>query len=256
MQSPEADRLRAVTTSWDDGDPKDCRLAELLQAHGVAGTFYVPIEPYHGRERLEDRDLRALHAEGFEIGAHSVSHKDLSRISHADLVHEVRDCKEILEQAVGEQVLMFCYPNGRYHGAAVEQVRKAGYSGARSTRMLSVATTFDAFEMPTTVQAYPHKGLAYVRNQGRARSISGLSKYIFEWQRLERWVDLGKALFDQVVSRGGIWHLYGHSWEIEELGMWGELTEMLEYVAGREGMSYVTNGKLSSIMRGPEGHQV
>lgn len=251
----EVAELRAVTTSWDDGDPNDCRIAELLKARGLKGTFYVPVKPYQGKDRLRTSDLRALHAEGFEIGAHSVSHQDLSKIGREELVREVRDSKAILEELLGDQVTMFCYPNGRYHAAAIEQVRRAGYSGARSTRMLSVGIEFDAYEMPTTVQAYPHKGAAYVRNQGRARSISGLAKYVFEWQRFERWVDLGKALFDQVLSKGGAWHLYGHSWEVEELGIWGELSEMFEYVAGRKEVSYVTNGKLSSLLRGAESRQ-
>lgn len=241
--------LRAVTTSWDDGDPRDCRIAQLLRAHRLPGTFYVPVNPYQGRNRLQASELRALCSEGFEIGAHSVSHKNLSKISREELVHEVRDCKEILEQSLGEQVLMFCYPNGRYHAEAIEQVKRAGYTGARSTRMLSVGMKFQAFEMPTTVQAFPHKALAYIRNQGRAKSISGLTKYVLEWRHFRRWVDLGKELFDQVLRRGGMWHLYGHSWEIEELGLWDELSEMFDYVGGREGVTYVTNGKLLSIIQ-------
>ena len=30
-----------VTTSWDDGHSTDLRVAELLAAHGLKGTFYV-----------------------------------------------------------------------------------------------------------------------------------------------------------------------------------------------------------------------
>jgi len=245
--------LKVVSTSWDDGDPNDLRIAELLRSKALPGTFYVPINAYQGKNRLETSELRMLCSEGFEIGAHTVGHKDLSKLSERDLVHEIRDCKDILEQSLGERVVMFCYPNGRYNAAVTRQVEEAGYVGARTTRMLSVTTEFRTFEMPTTVQAFPHKGLAYIRNQGRARSVSGLTKYLLECRRLVHWVDLGKQLFNDVLRHGGIWHLYGHSWEIEELGIWNELTEMLDYVSGRADVKYATNGQLSLLLRSRNG---
>ena len=66
-------RLRIVTTSWDDGDPQDLRVAELLDSRGLKGTFYVPIIGYDGRRILEPAELRSLASGGFEIGAHGVS---------------------------------------------------------------------------------------------------------------------------------------------------------------------------------------
>lgn len=242
-------KLTVVTTSWDDGDPKDFRVAEALGARGLPGTFYVPIKPYEGKNRLDDGDLRMLSSQGYEIGAHSITHKDLSQLSRDKLVHEIGDCKDMMEQVLGKRVLMFCYPNGRYNHATIRQVREAGYKGARSTRMLSSTTSFSAFEMPTTVQAYPHRGLAYVRNQARAKSISGLTRYVMKLNRFGRWVELGKELFNQVLKNGGIWHLYGHSWEIEQLGMWSELSAMLSYVAGHKNVDYVTNGQLSLLLQ-------
>lgn len=236
-----------VTTSWDDGDPNDLRIARLLRSRELSGTFYVPIHGYRGGKTLTEGDLRALCSEGFEIGAHSVWHKDLSKLGRKELVHETRDCKQILEQSLGKPVLMFCYPNGRYNASVIHQLREAGYKGARSTRMLSVTTDFSAFEMPTTVQAYPHKGIAYVRNQGRAKSISGLMKSLTVLKK--QWVGVGKQLFNQVLERGGIWHLYGHSWEIAELKIWDDLNELLDYVAGHEGVTYATNGQILSLIR-------
>ena len=33
---------RTVTTSCDDGDPSDLKVAELLRTRGLLGTFYFP----------------------------------------------------------------------------------------------------------------------------------------------------------------------------------------------------------------------
>jgi len=239
--------LKVVTTSWDDGDPRDLRIAELLRPRGLMGTFYVPITGYRGGETLGTTDLRALSSEGFEIGAHTVSHRSLPALSLKEQVQEVRVCKQILEQRLGSKVHMFCYPNGRYDRGVIREVKKAGYGGARTTRMLSVKTQFDAYEMPITVQAYQHSKSRYLRNLGRARNISGLVNYLTELRRFDSWVELGKRLFNQVLEHGGIWHLYGHSWEIDQLGIWPDLTEMLDYVSRRDGVTYVTNARLLSM---------
>lgn len=242
-------KLRVVTTSWDDGDPCDIKIADFLASRELAGTFYVPITGYHGGNTLAPANLRALSSQGFEIGAHSLSHKCLTSLSAAELVRDVTTCKEMLEQRIDREVSMFCYPKGRYDRNIVREVKRAGYKGARTTRMLSLDTDFLAFEMPTTVQAYPHPRMSYVKNLGRALNVPGLVTYFSGLQHCRGWVELGKECFDQVLERGGVWHLYGHSWEIEQLGLWGELGEMLDHVANRNEVTYVTNGQLLSLMR-------
>jgi peptidoglycan-N-acetylglucosamine deacetylase len=239
--------LKFVTTSWDDGDVRDVRIAELLRSRGLTGTFYVPIQAYKGIRSLSNCDLRTLRSEGFEIGAHSVSHKDLSRIDEEGLAHEVRDCKQILEQLLGEHVRMFCYPNGRYNASVIRQVQAAGYLGARTTQMLSIGTDFGPFKMPTTIQAYPHSRLAYTKNLARAKNIAGIMRCRGQswWQK--PWVDVGKQMFQYVLEHGGVWHLYGHSWEVDELGIWSDLAELLNYVCHREDVAYITNGELLSL---------
>jgi len=234
---------RIVTTSWDDGDPKDLKIAELLRDRNLAGTFYVPIQGYKRSRSLGAGDIRALNSEGFEIGAHTVSHKSLNKLKAREVKYEVVTCKDMLEQLTGCRVRMFCYPNGRYDAEVIQHVKASGYLGARTTRMLSLGA-FLPFEMPTTVQAYPHGRSTYLRNLGRAQNFAGLWNYLRDLSGLNTWIAVGKYLFDQVVEHGGIWHLYGHSWEIDELGIWNELRQMLDYVAHRKNVTYLTNGDL------------
>jgi hypothetical protein len=59
--------------------------------------------------------------------------------------------------------------------------------------------------------------------------------------RLGSWVELGKRLFDAVLEDGGVWHLYGHSWDIEMLRLWEGLRDLLDYVCRREAVRYVSN---------------
>jgi hypothetical protein len=235
------EKPRIVTTSWDDGDRLDLRLAEILRSRGIRGTFYVPITPYLGRPALSPSELRELASEGFEIGAHGFSHKFLWKLTPEELAAEIDPCKPTLEDILGTEVRMFCYPRGRYDSNTVRTLKQAGYWGARTVRMLATRPDFDPFEMPTTVQVVPHRRFSYVKNVARAQKMEGLQVFLAQMASLGNWVELGKRLFDSVLQNGGIWHLWGHSWEIDELGLWKDLEEMLDYVCKREGVSYIPN---------------
>ena len=245
---------RIVTTSWDDGERLDLRVAELLRSRQVVGTFYVPITPYQGRPALSRAELRSLSSEGFEIGAHGFSHKPLWKLSEQELEKEVSPCKPILEDILGAEVQMFCYPRGRYDSNVIHALKKAGYRGARTVCMLATGFEFKPFEMPTTVQISPHPRSNYIKNAARGRTLKGLRACLTNMTRLGDWLDLGKRLFDSVMEKGGIWHLYGHSQEIEQLGMWRDLEEILDYVGGRKGVMYVPNCELLRTPSGQTGH--
>jgi peptidoglycan-N-acetylglucosamine deacetylase len=234
------DRTRIVTTSWDDGDRMDLKLIDILCERAVCGTFYVPIQ-YRDRP-LNHCDLRRLASQGFEIGAHGCCHKPLLGLRGSELAQEVGPCKQILQDIIGSEVEMFCYAQGRYDANAVRSLQEAGYRGARTVRMLGTRTIFDPFQMPVTLQAFPHGPITYLKNVARAGSLESMRSCLTQIPRLGNWVSLGKALFDEVLANGGVWHLFGHSWEIDRLDLWDDLRSLLDYVAGREGVAYLPNG--------------
>lgn len=233
-------KLRIVTTSWDDGGPTDLRIAELLHNRALRGTFYVPLSNL-GHSVLDKAGLRLLTKNGFEVGGHGLSHRILPDLPVEEIDREVGICKQMLEEILGREVSMFCYPRGRHNRYVQQSVKKAGYQGARTTQMLAVRLAFGQFEMPTSVQAYPHVKLTYVKNLAKRGMIRGLHEYIAHFSRLDSWVEIGRKLFDLVLLEGGVWHLYGHSWEIEQLGIWDDLREILDYVCKRDGVTYLSN---------------
>lgn len=244
MRTEPNKRARAiVTTSWDDGDLMDLKLADLLRSKGMPGTFYIPIQSYRTRS-LSHAQLRALAGEGFEIGAHSVTHKLLRGLSSQELAAEIDPCKPILEDIVGREVRMFCYPQGRYDTNTVRALKGAGYSGARTIRMLVTRPDFDSFQIPTTMQSFPHRPFTYFRNAAKVLNVEGLRTCFSQRTGLRNWIELGKRLFDSVVENGGVWHMYGHSWEIDDLGLWKDLSELLDHVSGHKDVIYVPNCEL------------
>jgi peptidoglycan/xylan/chitin deacetylase (PgdA/CDA1 family) len=97
-------------------------------------------------------EVRGLAEAGVEIGAHTVTHPILSKLSPDAAWAEIADSKAALESILGCKVKTFAYPNGRpekdFTAADVERVRKAGYIGAVTTKWGCATPQADAFEIP------------------------------------------------------------------------------------------------------------
>jgi hypothetical protein len=63
------------------------------------------------------------------------------------------------------------------------------------------------------------------------------------------WRVNAKLLFDRVLERGGIWHLWGHSWELEKNNDWKKLEDVLAYVSNKKDVSYLENRQIIKLMR-------
>ena len=61
---------------------------------------------------------------------------------------------------------------------------------------------------------------------------------------------LSRLIFDRVLRHGGVFHIWGHSWELEEGGLWSAFEEVLRYVARRPGVLYLTNGAVYDAVYG------
>ncbi len=232
-----------VTTSWDDGDILDKRLSDLLSHYGLKGTFYITKN--YRPQRLSEQAIRDL-IKYHEIGAHTLTHPDLRTISSENKKLEIRGGKQWLEELLGSEVKMFCYPKGLYDDLVVASVKEAGYIGARTTALGSLSYS-NPFLIPTTLQVYPFPFRTnYWRKflqpyQQRAPALKKLGVPVLS---MYSWLSMAKATFDIAVEHGEVFHLWGHSWEIEKYGMWDELEKFLQYIGNNKNCVYLTNSEL------------
>jgi peptidoglycan/xylan/chitin deacetylase (PgdA/CDA1 family) len=242
---PKSEML--ITTSWDDGHPLDFRLAELLAKYNLSGTFYIPIK--NMRPTLSPAQVRDL-AQTFEIGAHTVNHVRLGEVEPARAKAEIVDCKRQLEDIVGRSCSIFCFPGGSYSSAHLDMLREAGFHAARTVELLSLErphTRQGIAIIPTTIQAYSHGPFSYFRNIASRVSVRG-TKNILLSGMTKLWPSLGQSLLQRAAAKGGVFHLWGHSWEIEQCAIWPQVEEMFRVLASYQSRGRcLTNGELWSI---------
>lgn len=100
---------------------------------------------------MTSHEVKAMHLAGMQIGAHTVSHPILARLTAEQARQEIKDSKTFLEQLLGESVGLFAYPNGKpgedYLPQSVDVVRSLGFDAAVSTQRGSSCMGDDLFQI-------------------------------------------------------------------------------------------------------------
>ena len=218
------------TFSVDDGHPLDIKLADLLGKHGLRGTFYVPIHNSEGRPTMTGCQLRTV-GQHFEVGSHTIDHRYLRGVGHGEAWRQILGGKAQLEDLLGQAVPGFCYPGGQYSRAHLRLVQRAGFVYARTTTNLCLDTGHSQFELPTTIQFYPHAQSVYWRNFAKAGQWRRRHTALRLAVRNADWIERIHALFDYALLTNGTFHLWTHSYEIEQLGAWHALDHFFQRVA-------------------------
>lgn len=95
---------------------------------------------------------RGLQAMGMNIGAHTVSHPILTRLSPQAARAEMADSKAQLESVLGREIELFAYPNGvpgqDYSTEHVAMARQCGFRAALSTQWAAASAISDRFQLP------------------------------------------------------------------------------------------------------------
>jgi|SRR6185437_1628537 len=235
-----------ITTSWDDGHPLDLRLAQLLADNNLAATFYIPRQSQ--RETLSAEQIRELSAR-FEIGAHTMNHVYLDSCPLEQARQEIVDSKKWIEDVTGKRCTMFCPPAGKFSRLHLKMIEEAGFAGARTVELFSIARPRRCCSlrvMPTSIQAHSHGTIAYLRNIARRRALANLSLYI-RYGTSGDWTAAARHLVDYCFRRGGVFHLWGHSWEIDQHEQWQRLETVFRHLKQLSAqMPSLTNGRLCS----------
>jgi len=159
---------RSVVLSFDDGYANfhECALPVLRQ-YGFTATVFVvtghlggtndfapPPHPLGSLPMLSWEQTAELAAYDIEIGAHTQTHPDLSRLSAADVVREISASASDIEAHIGQPVESFAYPFGIVSGlsltAASRQFRVACTTTLKraTTEALHLLPRVDAYYLP------------------------------------------------------------------------------------------------------------
>lgn len=142
-QAMESFGDKCVCITFDDGCETDLiSAAPLLKRLGFGATSYITVDYLNKPGYLSHAQLRELHAMGFEIGCHSLTHPYLTDIDNDQLRQETAGAKDRLEHIIGARVDHFACPGGAWNARVAQAVTHAGFR--------TMATSRTAVNFPAT----------------------------------------------------------------------------------------------------------
>jgi peptidoglycan/xylan/chitin deacetylase (PgdA/CDA1 family) len=126
---------RSVVITFDDGYldtltvalPLLCEFGFTATCYFVAGAIGRVSEWTDPAPLMDWADVRAWRAAGMDVGAHSLTHPDLTTLGPAALAEEVAGARARLEDRLGAAVTSFAHPFNRVNARTMDAVGAAGY---------------------------------------------------------------------------------------------------------------------------------
>jgi peptidoglycan/xylan/chitin deacetylase (PgdA/CDA1 family) len=125
---------RPVVLTFDDGYADFFMVAApLLARHKFAATDFVVTGRMGWPGFMTPTQVLDADRMGFDIGAHTVDHVALARLSPASATWEMRQSQLTLARLLGHPVLDFAYPYGSFNSFDENEARLLGFEAAAST---------------------------------------------------------------------------------------------------------------------------
>lgn len=224
MRFPEG-KKKALTLSYDDGVEQDIRLIEIMQKHGLKGTFnlnsglYAPEGTVYPtgtiHRRMTKKQVTELYKEsGMEVAVHGLTHPFLEQLPENVCLNEVIKDRENLEEQFDTIIRGMAYPFGTYSDEVVACLKHAEIAYSRTV------ISSGCFKIPTDwlrLEATCH--------HNDARLMEYAHKFTREDCSREPW----------------LFYLWGHSYEFEANDNWQVIEVFAESVGDREDIWYATN---------------
>ena len=211
-----------ISFSFDDNHIKNLNLARLFSIYKFPATFFINIIPQQGHPSLTAENIIYLHQQGFEIGAHTVSHSRLPYLTPELIKFELTYSKKLLENLLDCEINGFCYPKGQYNSNILALVKEAGFKYARATGEGGLYT-FNPYRIIPTVQIYnkPYRRLQRIKS-GYPFDCFG------DWRRTT------VNFIEKYKNKDVTIRIFGHGWEIEQQRLWNSLSDLLDYIENKD----------------------
>ncbi len=218
-------KSKVLTLSYDDGVIQDRRLIEIMDKHGIKGTFNIngnlfrPEGEYDGPfyERLTVSEAKELYiGSPHEVAAHGFNHTYINLNPENEILYELSEDRKVLENVFGTVVRGMAYPYGVFDDRVINCARNCGICYSRT---VNSSRSF----------GFPEDWLRWNPTCHHADEslIELAEKFAEEKQRYP--------------MRNHMFYLWGHSYEFDRNDNWNVIEEFCSFMGDRDDIWYATN---------------
>ena len=107
--------------AWGNEDTRN--ILDILKKYDIRATFFMTggwIEKY-------PEDVRAIAADGHDLGNHSMNHKEMSTLSYDECIEEITKPHKMVKELTGKEMILFRPPYGDYNDTLIDAANTSGY---------------------------------------------------------------------------------------------------------------------------------
>ncbi len=228
-------KIKVLTLSYDDGVVQDIRLIQIMNKHGLKGTFninsgcYLPEdavrEKFYGRMKLSEAQKLYINS-GHEVAVHALTHPFLEKLDTAEIIYEITEDRRSIETYYGTITRGMAYPFGTYCDKVVDILERCHIAYARTTKSTH--------------------GFAFPEN----------------WLTLHPTCHHNDERLDELIKRfvettnkynnPEMFYLWGHSYEFDNNDNWDVIERFAEYAGGHDHIWYATNIEIYDYVKAYE----
>tara|TARA_E500000331_G_scaffold358558_1_gene426621 strand:- start:10227 stop:11201 length:975 start_codon:yes stop_codon:yes gene_type:complete len=121
-----------------------------LKAAGLPFTIFAPTARLDQRSatNMTWEQLRQMHAQGADVGHHTVSHPHMPVASGERLEKEITRANERFQIELGYKPELFAYPYGEASAAIIERIKQAGFMAAFGQHSGVIGSSAENFYLP------------------------------------------------------------------------------------------------------------
>ena len=220
-----------LTMSFDDGTTQDARLAEFLRKYNLTATFNIntgllgaetdlfPLGINARHLRLSESDIKGGLYDGFELAVHTLGHPLLTSLSDEEVKRQIELDRKNIERLTKTSPKGMAYPGGG--------------SDSFDERIIKIAKSL---------------GIKYARTGLTNGTFSPPADFM-KWQATCRITDENLMTLAKSFAKrkGGIFFVWGHSYELDAEGFWERFEDFCRFMSGSSDVISVTNGEIFNI---------
>lgn len=210
--------LKIITFSYDDAPIYDIKLVELFNRHNIKATFNInsgkAIDALVKNNfwHIPYDKLQEIYS-GHEIASHTLSHRNLTKLSDEEMFAEISLDIKNLEIMIKDDVKGLAYPYGQYDKRIISYAKKSK--------------------------------LKYCRTANSTHSFNPPASY-FEWNptchhdypEINKLIDKFLCCNSETVK---VLYIWGHSNEFEQNGNWEHIETICKKISNIKNILYMTN---------------
>ncbi len=110
-----------INCAWGNEDIPE--ILNILKIHDVKATFFLVGD---WAEKFPE-SVKLISEAEHEIGNHSMSHADFTKIPEEDIVAQLDEASDVIEEITGIRPMLFRAPSGAYNNLSIKTAMEQGY---------------------------------------------------------------------------------------------------------------------------------